>query len=299
MLGSVFFASHDKSDEKYRWRVEYPTEKFDGIQLSRKIVSDYDKTGLNLRLYQYQTCPYCCKVRAFLDYYGFSYEVVEVNPVTRSQLKTITKGYKKVPVVTTSQVKEPLVESSLIISTIATFLIRPKLTLDGCIEFYPIVEGHNKESGKVEPKYPNKFYVMFQDSLTSQEQIQNAREEREWREWVDHHFIHLISPNVYRTWNEALDTFYFFNHIGEWERNFPTWERYLAIYAGAAAMYFISKRLKKRFVYFVKIDYTIYTITILANFFYYFDDFSQSLEELVVHPRLVLMSHSKRFFCPK
>jgi hypothetical protein len=83
------------------------------------------------------------------------------------------------------------------------------------------------------------------------------REEREWREWVDNHFIHLISPNVYRTWNEALDTFYFFNQIGEWERNFPTWERYLAIYVGAAAMYLISKRLKKRFVYFVKINYNI------------------------------------------
>lgn len=60
-----------------------------------QIVSDVDKTGLNLRLYQYQTCPYCCKVRAFLDYYGFSYEVVEVNPVTKSQIK-FSKDYKKV-----------------------------------------------------------------------------------------------------------------------------------------------------------------------------------------------------------
>lgn len=72
------------------------------------------------------------------------------------------------------------------------------------------------------------------------------REEREFREWVDDHFIHLISPNVYRTWEESLETFYQFDKVGEWERNFSSIERYLAIYAGAAAMYQISKRLKKR-----------------------------------------------------
>ncbi|CAK5070368.1 unnamed protein product [Meloidogyne enterolobii] len=64
------------------------------VKLSRKIVSNVDKSGLSLRLYQYQTCPYCCKVRAVLDYFGFSYEVVEVNPVTRSQINFT--DYKKV-----------------------------------------------------------------------------------------------------------------------------------------------------------------------------------------------------------
>lgn len=72
------------------------------------------------------------------------------------------------------------------------------------------------------------------------------REEREWREWVDSHFIHLISPNVYRTWSESLETFRWFEQVGEWRANFPTWERVLAVYVGAAAMFAISKRLKKR-----------------------------------------------------
>uniref|UniRef100_A0A183GLY0 GST N-terminal domain-containing protein n=1 Tax=Heligmosomoides polygyrus TaxID=6339 RepID=A0A183GLY0_HELPZ len=50
---------------------------------------------LNLRLYQYQSCPFCSKVRAFLEFYGFSYEIVEVNPVTKSQL-SFSRDYKKV-----------------------------------------------------------------------------------------------------------------------------------------------------------------------------------------------------------
>jgi len=52
---------------------------------------------MKLTLLQYQTCPYCCKVRAFLDYYGLPYEVIEVNPVLRQQLK-FSKKYRKVPI---------------------------------------------------------------------------------------------------------------------------------------------------------------------------------------------------------
>lgn len=47
-------------------------------------------------LYQFQSCPYCCKVRAALDYFGFPYDVVEVNSVTKSQIKF--SEYKKVPI---------------------------------------------------------------------------------------------------------------------------------------------------------------------------------------------------------
>ena len=49
----------------------------------------------SLMLYQYQTCPFCCKTRAFLDYYGISYEVVEVNPLFRREIKF--SKYRKVP----------------------------------------------------------------------------------------------------------------------------------------------------------------------------------------------------------
>ncbi len=44
---------------------------------------------------KYRTCPFCCKVRAFLDYYGINYDVIEVNSVTRKQLKW-SKEYRKV-----------------------------------------------------------------------------------------------------------------------------------------------------------------------------------------------------------
>lgn len=58
--------------------------------------------------------------------------------------------------------------------------------------------------------------------------------------------MHLISPNVYRTKDEALDTFAWFSETGEWDVYFPSWERNLMVYVGAAAMWAIAKRLKKR-----------------------------------------------------
>lgn len=154
------------------------------------------------------------------------------------------KGYKKVPVMTSGKSEEILVESSQIVSLLKSYLITPKRSLQEIQDFYPKLE--SIEDGKTITRYPNKYNVMFEDKQLSQDEIQAIREEKEWRIWVDETFIHIISPNVYRTFGEALQTFRYFDEVGEWKRNFPTWERYLAIYLGATAMFFISKRLKKR-----------------------------------------------------
>jgi hypothetical protein len=73
-------------------------------------------------------------------------------------------------------------------------------------------------------------------------------EERKWRQWVDNDLVHVLSPNVYRSLEESLESFRWFSTAGNWEENFPKWERLMVIYVGALAMYFISKRLKKRSV---------------------------------------------------
>ena len=80
-----------------------------------------------MKVYGYNGCPFCGKVRAFLNYYGFEYEDVEVNPITKAgsnkkslkrvvglrrswrnmlvgnlikaQVKAAVPGYGKVPVV--------------------------------------------------------------------------------------------------------------------------------------------------------------------------------------------------------
>ncbi|CAB3406463.1 unnamed protein product [Caenorhabditis bovis] len=245
IAGFSWGGSSTKLDEKPRTcpiQISIPEKANNDVLLSRKIVNHLDRSNLKLRLYQYETCPFCCKVRAFLDYYGFSYEVVEVNPVTRSQIKFST-AYKKVPILRSGE-NTTLTESSLIISELATYLTRPDQTLESIEKMYPAVDSVN-EKGKPCLTYPNKFFVM-KGEVGSEKDMALAREEREWREWVDNWFIHLISPNVYRTWEESLETFKWFEKVGEWHRTFPDWERVLAVYIGAAAMFLLSKTLKKK-----------------------------------------------------
>lgn len=62
-----------------------------------QVINDSDTSNLSLVLFQYRTCPFCCKVRAYLDARGISYEVVEVDAVLRQAIKW--SGYKKVPIV--------------------------------------------------------------------------------------------------------------------------------------------------------------------------------------------------------
>lgn len=51
---------------------------------------------MHIVLFQYRTCPFCCKVRAYLDARGISYEIVEVDAVLRQAIKW--SEYKKVPI---------------------------------------------------------------------------------------------------------------------------------------------------------------------------------------------------------
>lgn len=51
---------------------------------------------------------------------------------------------------------------------------------------------------------------------------------------------------MYRTLDEAYQTFNWFSQVGRWEEYFPAWERILVINVGAFAMWLISKRLKKK-----------------------------------------------------
>ncbi|KAL4205187.1 hypothetical protein AMTRI_Chr01g113300 [Amborella trichopoda] len=150
-----------------------------------------------LVLYQYAACPFCNKVKAFLDYYDMPYKVVEVNPISKKEIKW--SEYKKVPILVVDG--EKLGDSSEIIS---------------------------KLYQRISPK---------EDSTGIE-----RTEEDQWCRWVDHHLVHMLAPNIYRSPSESLESFDYITTTG----NFTTFERWTAKYAGAAAMYFISKKLKKR-----------------------------------------------------
>lgn len=40
-----------------------------------------------------------------------------------------------------------------------------------------------------------------------------SRDEVKWREWADRKLVHVLSPNVYRTRDEALQSFEWFSEV--------------------------------------------------------------------------------------
>lgn len=242
------------------------------------------KLNFNLTLFQYCSCPFCCKTRTFLDYFGINYDIVEVNPVLRQQLKWSEK-YRKVPVLLahanstdekqnndgnlnqdsndaqSNQKIYQINDSSVIISSLGSCLLS-KRTITGkpdhqerdiedlakILVNYQSIEVED-EDGKKRKEIPNRYFLMLGDieERELKKRESDLAEERKWRDWTDRVLVHSLSPNIYRTIPEALQAFNNFSAMGKWDKHFSAFERFVAVYIGSGAMWLIGKRLKKRY----------------------------------------------------
>lgn len=242
-----------------------------------KRVEGPTKLNFNLTLYQYCSCPFCCKARTFLDYFGVSYNIVEVNPILRQQLKW-SQNYRKVPIMLayendsssnsnneaseSKRIIYQINDSSVIVSALGSYLLsRRKLDRGSDLDHHRTIEDLGKilvnyqaieideGDGKKRKDINNKYFLMLGDidDRELQKREQNLADERYWRDWTDRVLVHSLSPNIYRTMGESIQAFNNFSAMGKWDEHFSTMERLTAIYAGSAAMWLIGKRLKKRY----------------------------------------------------
>jgi len=58
----------------------------------------YNDVQPDIKLYQYHICPFCNITKSLLSYTKLEYETVEVNPLTKAELKPWSGEYKKVPI---------------------------------------------------------------------------------------------------------------------------------------------------------------------------------------------------------
>ena len=132
-----------------------------------------------ITLYQYVTCPFCCKVRAYLNYNRIPYDIVEVNSVMRTETKWST--YKKVPIIVIENEQIQLNDSSVIISTIESYLRMPTKTIRNISKLYqPIVEKDDK--GKFVFNYPNKYFLvepLSNDRVNPNKHVQTEKNKRD------------------------------------------------------------------------------------------------------------------------
>ncbi|GAB1604960.1 prostaglandin E synthase 2-like [Argonauta hians] len=215
-------------------------------KISRSIKNNDHPLDVKLTLFQYQTCPFCCKVRAMLDYRGYSYDVVEVNSIWRTQIKW--SKYKKVPILVCEGIGEDnylqINDSSVVISLFESHLWDSSQSIEKLNTYFPALESKDQR-GKTVFDFPNKYFIMFHEGARYGNE-KFLKNERKWRKWVDDTLVHTLSPNVYRTPSEALQAFKYFEQVGDWRNNFSRLECFFIVYIGATAMYFVSKILKKK-----------------------------------------------------
>ncbi|XP_053663959.1 prostaglandin E synthase 2 [Anopheles marshallii] len=201
-------------------------DKLPDVKIMRKVVNPKDDSELDLVLFQFQTCPFCCKN--------------DLGGILWMQQRALLQP----------QVLCPKCAGDMRLKRYKgidgySFLRDKKQDIGELAKYYPSISYEN-DAGRKVFDIMNKYFLMFQEKKVDNRSKEEQEEERKWRAWADDHLVHLISPNVYRTKDEALETFEWFSDVGEWNVHFPKWERDLMVYVGAFAMWGISKRLKKR-----------------------------------------------------
>lgn len=135
----------------------------------------------------------------------------------------------------------------MIISALETFRLDPTHPLKEIVRYFPPIEfdAQGKKVDKLD--FSSKYFVMLhRENMTDGKTVSERKQERDWRSWVDSKFVHVISPNCYRTMGEAIQTFRWFEKAGDWEKEFNGFERMCMVYVGAFVMYLIGKKLKKK-----------------------------------------------------
>ncbi|GFR47294.1 hypothetical protein Agub_g8981, partial [Astrephomene gubernaculifera] len=220
-----------------------------------------------ITLYQYEVCPYCCKVRALLDFYKLPYTSIEVNPLTKGELSW--SSYKKVPVVQLDD--EIVADSSAIMSRLATDIAAaraaaaaaaappaaaaapaaapessaaPAKKSSGGWWFWSSKGSDESDAAAVKDQAPAAAAPAPAAAVLSAESAAAALEEEvRWRKWVDEKLVKVLTANIYRNWDESKETFKYITEQTSW-----SWgTRELARWTGAVMMWQVGKRMPAKY----------------------------------------------------
>lgn len=159
-----------------------------------------------LRLYQYAICPFCNKTKAALDYLRVQYSTIEVDPMTRSQIK-FSKDYRKVP--------------------IAVF--KDGQQVNGSTEI--IDHALAKPEGAAAPGSLEMDRVHFVSGSA-----------RSWNKWCDEKFAVTVYPNITRSVSECWQALGYLHRCPEFSGPRALFTRALGALGMAAAHGKIKKK---------------------------------------------------------
>eukprot|EP00606_Chrysophyceae_sp_TOSAG23-5_P000995 GSChrysophyteH2.ASY1.ANO1.1485.1 assembled CDS len=101
VFASIISQTGENRVSKCAWYSSSPASSSSSGSVGKlPLKKDFGKKSIpEITVYQYKICPFCNRVKAYLDFLNIPYTVVEVNPLTKGEIK-FSKDYKKVPLVT-------------------------------------------------------------------------------------------------------------------------------------------------------------------------------------------------------
>lgn len=173
-------------------------------------------TQSNLTLYQYNICPFCCKVKAFMDWKGINYSMVDVNPLTKSEI-SFSKDYRKVPIRM----------YRLFNHLIHHLVMRGSTQINDSSAILESLVSEMKLSGMLSDK--------FKDSSDA--------EINKWLNFVDKELAVLLFPNITRSMLESWEAFGYINEVP----HFNPLQKIVLRISGALAMRAANGKIKKKY----------------------------------------------------
>ena len=162
----------------------------------------------DIKLYQYHICPFCNITKSLLEYTKLDYEKVEVNPLTKAELKPWSGEYKKVPiaVIDGKQVNgsEEILDAILNVS--------------------------NK--------------VQMDEEIMNNDDFQKSDNAQKWTRFAIDDLAALLYPNICGTLSDSYDAFGYVKDV----ESFSTLQKISIQYIGALAMHFAANKVKCKYV---------------------------------------------------
>jgi len=199
----------------------------DGLpEVVESFPSDLSLQSSTVRLYQFESCPFCRKARGVLDYSRVPYEIVEVHPLSKAETKGIAADYKKVPIL---EVRSA--DGRALQMRDSKNIVKAVLAVGGM--------GNAGTAAKV----PAPSATASTGKMWPPADFEAGSIEEQWIRWTDAVLVQCIVLNVYRNFSESAETFsYLLTH--------PTFS-WLAARSAAASgtvvMWAVAKNRKKKF----------------------------------------------------
>ncbi|KAL7539654.1 hypothetical protein ACHAXR_009479 [Thalassiosira sp. AJA248-18] len=186
---------------------------------STRCFSSAPTTQPDVKLYQYHICPFCNITKSLLSYSKLDYESVEVNPLTKAELKPWSGDYRKVPIALIGE--EQINGSDEILNSILDLTHVQNILKQRWADEITSDDSHN--------------------TMTMQ-QFQRSDNAQKWSVFARDDLAALLYPNICGSIGDSYDAFGYVKNV----ESFSALQKMSIQSLGALAMYFAASKVKSK-----------------------------------------------------